>query len=145
MIFMRSLSIVVTSQIKLIPTPSWLVYFVLKAQPIFINFGCLWTKYTNTLAYRWQVPDVRQSLSRAWRPRRSPGRRCWQAKGEPRRPEIRKRWTSLRTSFWRRCRCWSCCCCCCCCCASSWCRWCWSGDKVSKPFLHRFLRRHKIS
>jgi hypothetical protein len=31
MIFMRSLSIVVMSQIKLIPTPSWLVYFVLKA------------------------------------------------------------------------------------------------------------------
>jgi len=36
---MRSLSIVVMSQIKLIPTPSWLVYFVLKAQPFFINFG----------------------------------------------------------------------------------------------------------
>jgi hypothetical protein len=35
---MRSLSIVVMSQIKLIPTPSWLVYFVLKAQPFFINF-----------------------------------------------------------------------------------------------------------
>jgi hypothetical protein len=34
MIFMRSLSIVVMSQIKLIPTPSWLVYFVLKAQPL---------------------------------------------------------------------------------------------------------------
>jgi hypothetical protein len=33
------LSIVVTSQIKLIPTPSWLVYFVLKAQPFFINFS----------------------------------------------------------------------------------------------------------
>jgi hypothetical protein len=33
------LSIVVMSQIKLIPTPSWLVYFVLKAQPFFINFG----------------------------------------------------------------------------------------------------------
>jgi len=32
-------NIVVTSQIKLIPTPSWLVYFVLKAQPFFINFG----------------------------------------------------------------------------------------------------------
>jgi hypothetical protein len=28
------LSIVVMSQIKLIPTPSWLVYFVLKAQPL---------------------------------------------------------------------------------------------------------------
>jgi hypothetical protein len=28
----------VMSQIKLIPTPSWLVYFVLKAQPFFINF-----------------------------------------------------------------------------------------------------------
>ena len=27
------------SQIKLIPTPSWLVYFVLKAQPFFINFA----------------------------------------------------------------------------------------------------------
>ncbi len=36
---MSSLSIVVTSQIKLIPTPSWLVYFVLKAQPFFINFA----------------------------------------------------------------------------------------------------------
>jgi hypothetical protein len=35
---MRSLSIVAMSQIKLIPTPSWLVYFVLKAQPFFINF-----------------------------------------------------------------------------------------------------------
>jgi hypothetical protein len=33
------LSIVVMSQIKLIPTPSWLVYFVLKAQPFFINFS----------------------------------------------------------------------------------------------------------
>jgi hypothetical protein len=33
------LSIVVMSQIKLIPTPFWLVYFVLKAQPFFINFG----------------------------------------------------------------------------------------------------------
>ncbi len=32
-------SIVVTSQIKLIPTPSWLVYFVLKAKPFFIIFG----------------------------------------------------------------------------------------------------------
>jgi hypothetical protein len=32
------LSIVVMSQIKLIPTPSWFVYFVLKAQPFFINF-----------------------------------------------------------------------------------------------------------
>ncbi len=31
--------IVVMSQIKLIPTPSWLVYFVLKAQPFFINFA----------------------------------------------------------------------------------------------------------
>jgi hypothetical protein len=30
----------VTSQIKLVPTPSWLVYFVLKAQPFFINFVC---------------------------------------------------------------------------------------------------------
>jgi hypothetical protein len=39
MIFMRSLSIVVMSQIELIPTPSLLVYFVLKAQPFFINFG----------------------------------------------------------------------------------------------------------
>ncbi len=39
MIIMRSLSIVVMSQIKLIPTSSWLVYFVLKAQPFFINFG----------------------------------------------------------------------------------------------------------
>ncbi len=36
---MRSLSVVVMSQIKLIPTPSWLVYFVLKAQHFFINFG----------------------------------------------------------------------------------------------------------
>ncbi len=36
---MKSLSIVVMSQIKLIPTPSWLVYFVLKAQPFFINFA----------------------------------------------------------------------------------------------------------
>ncbi len=27
------------SQIKLIPNPSWLVYFVLKVQPFFINFG----------------------------------------------------------------------------------------------------------
>jgi hypothetical protein len=35
---MRSLSKVVMSQIKLIPIPSWLVYFVLKAQPFFINF-----------------------------------------------------------------------------------------------------------
>ncbi len=33
------LSIVVMSKIKLIPTPSWLVYFGLKAQPFFINFG----------------------------------------------------------------------------------------------------------
>ncbi len=38
MIFMRSLSIVVMSQIKLISTPSWLIYFVLKVQPFFINF-----------------------------------------------------------------------------------------------------------
>jgi hypothetical protein len=38
LIFMRSLSIVETSEIKLIPTPSWLVYFVLEAQPFFINF-----------------------------------------------------------------------------------------------------------
>ncbi len=38
MIFMRSLSIAVMSQIKLIPTPSWIVYFVLKTQPFFINF-----------------------------------------------------------------------------------------------------------
>jgi hypothetical protein len=38
---MRNLSIVVMSQIKLIPTPSRLVYFVLKAQPFFINFGKL--------------------------------------------------------------------------------------------------------
>jgi hypothetical protein len=29
------------SQIKLIPTPSWLVCFVLKAQPFFINFDTL--------------------------------------------------------------------------------------------------------
>jgi hypothetical protein len=29
----------VPSQIKLIPTRSWLVYFVLKVQPFFINFG----------------------------------------------------------------------------------------------------------
>jgi hypothetical protein len=43
MIFMRSLSIVVMSQIKLIPTPSRLVYFVLKAQPFFINFDILVT------------------------------------------------------------------------------------------------------
>ncbi len=35
---MISLIIVVMSQLKLIPTPSWLVYFVLKAQPFFINF-----------------------------------------------------------------------------------------------------------
>jgi hypothetical protein len=27
------------SQRKLIPTPSWFVYFVLKAQPFFINFA----------------------------------------------------------------------------------------------------------
>ncbi len=40
---MKSLSIVVMSQIKHIPTPSWLVYFVLKAQPYFINFG--WPYY----------------------------------------------------------------------------------------------------
>jgi hypothetical protein len=46
MIFMRSLSIVVMSQIKLISTPSWLVYFVLKAQPFFINFG---DKHTSLL------------------------------------------------------------------------------------------------
>jgi hypothetical protein len=37
LIFMRSLIIAVMSQIKFIPTPSWLVYFVLKAQPFFIN------------------------------------------------------------------------------------------------------------
>jgi hypothetical protein len=39
MIFMRSLSIVVMSQIKVIPTHPWLVYFVLKAQPFFVNFA----------------------------------------------------------------------------------------------------------
>jgi hypothetical protein len=39
MIFMRSIIIVGMSQIKLISTPSWLVYFVLKAQPFFNNFG----------------------------------------------------------------------------------------------------------
>jgi hypothetical protein len=42
---MRSLSKVVRSQIKLIPTPSWLVYFVLKAQPFFINFAITLTSY----------------------------------------------------------------------------------------------------
>jgi hypothetical protein len=35
---MTSLNIVVTSQIKLIPT-RWLVYFVLNSQPFFLNFG----------------------------------------------------------------------------------------------------------
>jgi hypothetical protein len=37
----------VTSQIKLIPTPSWFVYFVLKAQPVFINFG--WRRRKETI------------------------------------------------------------------------------------------------
>jgi hypothetical protein len=45
MIFLRSLSTVVMSQIKLVPTPSWLVYFVLKAQPFFINFGINVTRH----------------------------------------------------------------------------------------------------
>jgi hypothetical protein len=42
------LSIVVMSQIKLIPTTSWLVYFVLKAQPFFINFVCYDAKHSDT-------------------------------------------------------------------------------------------------
>ncbi len=45
------------SQIKLIPTPSWLVYFVIKAQPFFLAFVKyqeIYFKYwggTNALAY----------------------------------------------------------------------------------------------
>ncbi len=60
--------IVVMSQIKFIPTPSWLVYFVLKAQPFFINYATtgtlvevnfLWKDVTNLLFFIWHDGNVR--------------------------------------------------------------------------------------
>jgi len=48
---------------KLITTPSWLVYFVLKAQPFFINFGWFSLEFSVFLSEHVEVDGTPEASS----------------------------------------------------------------------------------